>query len=73
MAHEAEHVEEAIVSGGREALLQANGGDPVGRQARHLLRLAAAQALHQQRCQPLHMTIDSRHHSQVCNALQGLV
>ena len=65
MAHETEHVEEAIISRGCEALLQANVSDPVRRQTCHLLCLAAAQALHQQRCQPLHMIVNSHNESQI--------
>ena len=61
--HEAEHVEEAVVPGGREALLQADGGHPVWRQVGHLLRPAAAQALHQQCSQPLRTPEDAGHGS----------
>lgn len=48
VAHESEHVEETIVAGGRQALLQAHCSDPVRRQCCNLLRGAAAQALYKQ-------------------------
>lgn len=61
--HEAEHVEEAIVARGSQALLQAQRVDEVGRYGHYLGCSAAAQALNQQCSKALqvHMKTISQH------------
>lgn len=51
--HEAEHVEEAVVAGRGEALTEAHVRNELSRYPNNLLRSAATQALHKQRCQAL--------------------
>jgi hypothetical protein len=51
--HELKHVEEAVVAGGGEALVQAQRGDEVGLDAHHLIGGASTEPLDQEGCQAL--------------------